>query len=238
MKNTLWDIYARCYESLEVFLPYQQLMEDVMHALPNDYEPRVLLDAACGTGQLLKRLQGRLWGWKLVGLDRSLPMLKVAQQKLSESGLVLKHMDLNEEIPYDNDTFDVVTCINALYALESPEETLREFARILKPGGLLILVNPYLPRGTWIWANHISQIISRRSWRDAAQTALHMPKLLAISTVNKIIARHAKDKVFHFLPPIHLCSLVRKAGFEIELETHHNYAGTCCLVRAHKPLEE
>ncbi|MFH2231862.1 MAG: class I SAM-dependent methyltransferase [Patescibacteria group bacterium] len=232
MKNTLWDIYARCYESLEVFLPYQQLMEDVMHALPNDYEPRVLLDAACGTGQLLKRLQGRLWGWKLVGLDRSLPMLKVAQQQLRGSGLVLKHMDLNQKIPYDDSTFDVITCINALYALESPEQTLREFARILKPCGLLILVNPYLPRGIWIWANHFAQIISKRSLRGAVKTFLNAPQLLAISVINKIIAMHAKDQVFHFLHPIHLSSLVQKTGFQVEWETSHNYAGTCCMIRA------
>ncbi len=52
--------------------------------------------------------------------------------------------DLNGKLPYEDETFDVVVCANALHRIANFRFALKEFARILKPGGtLLISVNNY-----------------------------------------------------------------------------------------------
>ena len=63
---------------------------------------------------------------------------------LLEVGLPFERADLNGPLPYEADTFDLVVCANALHRIAYWRFTLREFARILKPGGvLLISVNNY-----------------------------------------------------------------------------------------------
>jgi len=63
---------------------------------------------------------------------------------LEAKGFSFQQVDLNRSLPYPSDSFDVVVCANALHRIAYYRATLCEFARILKPGGaLLISVNNY-----------------------------------------------------------------------------------------------
>jgi phosphatidylethanolamine/phosphatidyl-N-methylethanolamine N-methyltransferase len=81
---------------------------------------------------------------KLVGVDLSEPMLRKAQERVSEHGLdnveVLAVMDA-EQLGFPDATFDVIVAQYVITAVPNPEATLDEFARVLKPGGEIILVN-------------------------------------------------------------------------------------------------
>lgn len=82
---------------------------------------QTLLDVGCGTGWLLNRL-ARVHPAEYHGLDVSENMLAVADQ-----------------LPYADNFFDVVTCIQSFHHYPDPDRAMREVLRVLKPGGLYLL---------------------------------------------------------------------------------------------------
>ena len=81
---------------------------------------------------------------RLVGIDISAPMLRKAQERVVAHGLsnvdALAVMDA-KHLAFPDDFFDVVVAQYVITAVPDPEATLDEFARVLKPGGEIILVN-------------------------------------------------------------------------------------------------
>jgi phosphatidylethanolamine/phosphatidyl-N-methylethanolamine N-methyltransferase len=81
---------------------------------------------------------------RLVGIDISAPMLRKAQERVAEHGLTnveaLAVMDA-KHLAFPDDFFDVVVAQFVITAVPDPEATLDEFARVVKPGGEIILVN-------------------------------------------------------------------------------------------------
>jgi phosphatidylethanolamine/phosphatidyl-N-methylethanolamine N-methyltransferase len=80
----------------------------------------------------------------LVGIDISEPMLRKAQERVTEFGLTnveqLAVMDA-EHLSFPDDSFDVVVAQYVVTTVPNPEATLDEFARVLKPGGEIVLVS-------------------------------------------------------------------------------------------------
>jgi phosphatidylethanolamine/phosphatidyl-N-methylethanolamine N-methyltransferase len=81
---------------------------------------------------------------RLVGIDISAPMLRKAQERVVEFGLTnveaLAVMDA-KHLAFPDDAFDVIVAQYVITAVPDPEATLDEFARVLKPGGEIVLVN-------------------------------------------------------------------------------------------------
>jgi phosphatidylethanolamine/phosphatidyl-N-methylethanolamine N-methyltransferase len=81
---------------------------------------------------------------RLVGVDLSEPMLRKAQERVAELGLNnvegLAVMDA-ERLAFPDDSFDVVVAQYVITTVPDPEATLDEFARVLKPGGEIVLVS-------------------------------------------------------------------------------------------------
>lgn len=100
------------------------------------YSFEKLLDVGCGTGfmiELLKKQKDAQYH----GLDLSPEMIKVAKSKFHESvHLVVGTADA---LPYDDNSFDVVCCVQSFHHYPYPEKAMNEAYRILKPGGLYIL---------------------------------------------------------------------------------------------------
>jgi phosphatidylethanolamine/phosphatidyl-N-methylethanolamine N-methyltransferase len=81
---------------------------------------------------------------RLVGIDISAPMLRKAQERVAEHGLTnveaLAVMDA-KHLAFPDNFFDVVVAQFVITAVPDPEATLDEFARVVRPGGEIILVN-------------------------------------------------------------------------------------------------
>jgi len=81
---------------------------------------------------------------RLVGIDISAPMLRKAQGRVAEYGLTnveaLAVMDA-KHLAFPDAVFDVVVAQYVITTVPDPEATLDEFARVLKPGGEIVLVN-------------------------------------------------------------------------------------------------
>lgn len=100
-----------------------------------------VLDVATGTGRLpLTLLAQPEFQGRIVALDASRAMLDLAQIKLAPYGdrVTLLCRDA-APLPFPDGHFDAVTCIEALEFLPDPDAALREMARVLRPGGTLLI---------------------------------------------------------------------------------------------------
>src|SRR5271156_2815572 len=100
-----------------------------------------ILEVGVGTGISLPHYSKNV---QLCGVDISGPMLKKAEERVAEFGLSnvegLWVMDA-ENLTFPDDSFDVVVAQYVVTTVPNPEATLDEFARVLKPGGEIILVS-------------------------------------------------------------------------------------------------
>lgn len=97
-----------------------------------------ILDVGCGDGVLAVELAKR--GAKVRGIDSSEAMIAAARQRAASDNI---EIDFNraaaESLPFADNQFDVVTAIAVLCFIDDPGAALREMARVLKPGGRLIV---------------------------------------------------------------------------------------------------
>ncbi len=138
---SIWNFYSIVYDGLLKLKPYQQLIEDVVKQL-DPHPGQKILNAGCGTGNLEKVLAGK--GLKITAIDFSPKMLEVAKKKLLENNneIDFKEINLNQKLPFPDNEFDKVVCVNTIYNVENPGKTLNELWRVLKPEGILILATP------------------------------------------------------------------------------------------------
>jgi SAM-dependent methyltransferase len=108
--------------------------EPVMHAILDALPTGAVLDAACGTGRYAAYLAAR--GHSVVGVDSSPDMLARARVRVPEATFV--HGDLHR-LPLADDSVDIVVSALALVHVASLAPVLAEFARVLRPGGHLVI---------------------------------------------------------------------------------------------------
>ncbi|HEX8415997.1 MAG TPA: methyltransferase domain-containing protein, partial [Methylobacterium sp.] len=100
-----------------------------------------LIDLGTGTGRMLGLLAGR--ATRAVGLDSSHAMLSVARANLERAGLSrvdLRQGDIHAP-PFGRGSFDLVLVHQVLHYLDDPARALREAARLVAPGGRLMVVD-------------------------------------------------------------------------------------------------
>lgn len=100
-----------------------------------------LLDLGTGTGWILKLLSPHYR--RAVGVDASRDMLAVARANLDKAGILkasVRHADILN-LPLEAQDFDLVTIHQVLHFLDQPELAIAEAARVLRPGGRLLIVD-------------------------------------------------------------------------------------------------
>jgi ubiquinone/menaquinone biosynthesis C-methylase UbiE len=99
---------------------------------------RHVLDLGCGTGDVALALAGS--AERVSAVDFAAGMIEVARRKASERGI--ENVDFSVQaassLPFPDGSFDAVIMANVLHVMENPDLGLREAARVLRQGGLLI----------------------------------------------------------------------------------------------------
>ncbi|WP_428224414.1 bifunctional demethylmenaquinone methyltransferase/2-methoxy-6-polyprenyl-1,4-benzoquinol methylase UbiE [Flavobacterium sp.] len=118
-----------------------------MVKMANAMQPKKILDIATGTGDLAILL-ATTKAEKIIGLDISAGMLEVGKQKVAQKGLspqIELVLGDSESIPYEDNTFDVITVSFGIRNFEDLEKGLYEILRVLKPGGLFLILETSVP---------------------------------------------------------------------------------------------
>jgi ubiquinone/menaquinone biosynthesis C-methylase UbiE len=119
-----------------------------------------VLDAGCGTGGFIRHLEASGRGWELTGLDLSPVACELARQrtqvKIREGSLTT--------MPFWDDSYDAITTGDVLYHIEDVPRVLGEFARCLKPGGIVVLNEPAY---RWLWSYHDTAVESKHRFTRA-----------------------------------------------------------------------
>jgi SAM-dependent methyltransferase len=97
-------------------------------------EPGVAVDAACGTGRFAEFLARR--GHRVIGVDSSPDMLARARRRVPDGEFCVADLG---RLPLPDDSADVIVCALALVHVPRLQPVLAEFARVLRPGGDLVI---------------------------------------------------------------------------------------------------
>ncbi len=142
----LYDWYASRYDRTKHYDPVYEtffLARPLLHRMQEEgVAAPLVLDVATGTGRIpLVLLEQDDFQGRVVGLDISRQMLFRAAIKLCRHHRAALIWHTASDLPFPDDTFDVVTCIEAWEFFPGAREDLRELVRVLRPGGTLLITN-------------------------------------------------------------------------------------------------
>ncbi len=100
-------------------------------------DANLILDVGCGSGMVTRDI-ARLTKGKVVAVDGSNDMICVAKKVLKDSRNVELKVGDAENLPFDDNTFDIVTCNLVLMWADNPQKVVCEMARVVKPNGIVL----------------------------------------------------------------------------------------------------
>jgi demethylmenaquinone methyltransferase / 2-methoxy-6-polyprenyl-1,4-benzoquinol methylase len=112
-----------------------------------------ILDAATGTAAVAIELVHR-YGCRVVGVDQSAEMLAAGAPRVRAAGLASRielRQGQAEALPFEDAAFDGLTFTYLLRYVEDSEATLRELARVVRPGGRIAMLEFHVPESTPAW---------------------------------------------------------------------------------------
>ncbi|HYX27078.1 MAG TPA: methyltransferase domain-containing protein [Pyrinomonadaceae bacterium] len=183
-------------------LAHQAIHDTVVDILKD--QPRgTLLDVPAGEGALAARL---------IDLGFDVRCCDLYPEIFRLEGVDIAHGNLDAELPFSDRSFDYVTCLEGLEHIENPQQAMREFARVLKPGGHLVVSVP-----------NILNIEERLKWLLYGYTSHFKP--ISRAAANRLRAEYnERVEIAAHVNPIaysELRYILEKNGFEM-VNTHRD----------------
>ncbi len=149
-RRKYYNLFSYFYDAF-IRLHARQDEDDTRHflvdaaQLKNKSAPGIL-DVCCGTGSVVLAFAEHSPDALLVGCDFSHGMLRKAQEKNADTHALFVEGDA-AELPFSDNSFDVVSCSHALYELkgQAREKALWEMKRVTHPDGVILLMEHEVP---------------------------------------------------------------------------------------------
>jgi ubiquinone/menaquinone biosynthesis C-methylase UbiE len=136
--------HERSKEDFEVFLKKLELqaLETAEERIPlylkiGLKEAGLILDLGCGSGMVTRDI-AHLTKGKIIAIDGSEEMIKVAKKVLKMYNNVELRVGEAESLPFEDNMFDIVTCNLLLMWAQNPQKVVNEMARVTKPSGTVL----------------------------------------------------------------------------------------------------
>jgi ubiquinone/menaquinone biosynthesis C-methylase UbiE len=192
--------------------------QDVFSELPKGAPYNRILDVGCGTGlyfewlcALTKRLDGIEPSQEMLAVARKFVLARELQGVYLQEGTA-------ESLPFDDETFDAVVVLDALHHTGDREGAIEEIRRVLKPGGLLLVLEPNI-RSPLIAVMHffhreeraalrankprrlrafLASRFSERSWRGACQIVAELRGIRGLlAKIYLLFVRHSLSETWY-----------------------------------------
>ena len=224
---SIWNFYARAYDVINKNVPYLKMLDEVIKEVKINGNLKIL-DAGCGTGNLLKKISQASLDSKFVGVDSSEEMLNRAKKKfLSNPSVTLKYANLDKKLEFPDGSFDSIVSSNALYALKNPKKIILEFHRLLKPQGKLVFTNPHdKTRFSGIMKKQFQEL---GVIKFITQFILNLPSLIVIIIVNIFFLKKNQN----YWSQEEVMRILKQSGFK-DISIKLTYADQGLLVSAIK----
>jgi demethylmenaquinone methyltransferase/2-methoxy-6-polyprenyl-1,4-benzoquinol methylase len=172
--------------------------------LPNHDEMRVL-DCATGTGdQLISLMENSTRIKEAVGIDLSGEMIAIGQKKLKQKAYAQStslQIASALELPFGDASFDCVTISFGIRNVTDVSKALREFYRVLKPGGRVLILEGTVPTNRAL------------KWGHLFYMRHVMPRIGALISKNQDAYRYLNETIEQFPAGEQFCNLMREARF-------------------------
>lgn len=215
----LWDLCSWAYKNaVGHSISHKKMFKDVIKSL-NLKNSEKCLDAGCGAGDLEKYICSQKSNIDIEAIDFSLQMIKGAKRKCIKRGIKFRQADLNQPLPYHDNHFDSVVCTQVLFALPRIKFTLKEFSRVLKKNGKLIIVEPKpdANMGKTIIANfkELADIKGYHKVLALLDLVIRFPLGIIVLLFNLIMSYWQKQNFYHFYSVEELKKYLNGANFKI-----------------------
>ena len=170
-----------------------------------DGTPQRILDVACGTGDsTISIAKAAAPGSEVVGADISEGMMALVKGKAKKAGvgdrITLQVAD-GEALPYEEGSFDRVTCAFGIRNFEHKEKGLEEFLRVLKPGGKAVVLELSVPQNRLV------------RWAYDLYFMRLLPRIGGAVSGDEAAYRYLPASVHNFPSPKDFCRMMEEAGF-------------------------
>jgi len=198
--------YGIMYEVEDNFWWYVGMRNNLVNLLERYWDWKAqpqpkILDAGCGTGAALQRLAdgfgGRISSQNALGLDLSAEALRFCKQRGLGSQTLRGSIT---ELPFADHTFDILLSFDVISNLPEPNPGFREFARVLRHGGLMVL---NLPAYQFLYSEHDLAVRTLRRFDKG-----EVRKLLAENGLMPLRMSYVNSILF---PPAAAVRLTKKA---------------------------
>jgi demethylmenaquinone methyltransferase/2-methoxy-6-polyprenyl-1,4-benzoquinol methylase len=194
MLGRVAEVSARTSHARELFAPLGPTYDRYARLLSFGQDPRWraflvsripaeatrVLDVASGTAAVAIELARRAPSREVIGVDQSTEMLDAGRARVKAAGLS-ERIDLREgraeSLPFADAEFDALTFTYLLRYVDDPEATMRELARVVRPGGTIAMLEFGVPTGVWrlLWELYMhvglpaAGALVSPAWRDVGR---------------------------------------------------------------------
>jgi ubiquinone/menaquinone biosynthesis C-methylase UbiE len=188
-----YDRVAPAYDRRYALHDYPGIRATIRAALSGE-RPRVL-EMGYGTGKWLAELASA--GCEVAGIDPSEEMLRRAEQAVAGD----LRRGVAEALPWNDEAFDVVFCINAFHHFTMPEAALAEACRVLRPGGMFVSIgmDPHAGCDRW-WVYEFfpeTVALDHRRFPSAAQRLAWIEAAGLVTPTIRVAERLRSSLSFH-----------------------------------------
>jgi len=209
---------------------------------------QIYMDIGCGTGRLIAEVRDWKRWKKIVGLDGSATALSFCKKRGKADFI---QTDFEKTLPVNNNSVDVITSLDVVEHVAGDQRLIKEFYRILKPGGVVMVA---VPAHQWLWTYWDDMLGHKRRYetvevKDKFEKAgldvekisyfysYLLPMALAFRVLKSIFPKWKKSSDFVELPEWANQMLLRLSSWEIKLISKMNVPlGLSVVCVARKPV--